>query len=221
MSEKSVQNQIDEINRKLDLILDDISVQKQNREAINDLIDDVSIVGKDAFKYLVADLDNAGIELDSEALRCLSFKLIRNIKSIGMLLETMESFSDLAKDLTPVIKQIGLDGVEKFHEFEQKGYFEIIRQLGLALDRFLSKYNIEDLRKLSDNLTPVMDTLANISDPGLLIKINGAMNAIKEIKPEDIEEYSVWKLLRQINKPEVKKSLGFLMAFLRNISKEK
>jgi uncharacterized protein YjgD (DUF1641 family) len=45
------------------------------------------------------------------------------------------------------------------------------------------------------------------------------MNALKEIRPEDIEEYSVWKLLKQINKPEVRKSLGFVMVFLRNISK--
>lgn len=219
MSEKPVQNQIDDINRKLDIILDEISVQRQNREAINDLVDDVSLVGKDVFKHLVTELDNAGIELDSEALRCLLLRLIRNIRSLGMVLELIESFTDLAKDLTPVIKQIGLDGVEKFHELEQKGYFEILNQLGKTMDSLLSRYSVEDLKSLSEKLIPVTDILLNIADPKLLNKINIAASALREINPEDIEEYSVWRLMRHMNKPEVRKSIGFVMAFLQKTSK--
>jgi uncharacterized protein YjgD (DUF1641 family) len=219
MSDKLIEEQIREINRKLDLIIDEASIQRQNREAVNDLIDDVAVIGKDAFKYMVKDLDNAGIELDSEALRDLVLRLIRNISNMGMVLETLESFTDLAKDVTPIIKQIGLDGVQKFHEFEQKGYFELLNQLGKTIDTVLSRYTQEDLQRLSENMVPVIDTLVNIADPKLLNKINVAATALKEINPEDIEEYSMWRLMKQLNKPEVRKSIGFVMAFLRNISK--
>jgi uncharacterized protein YjgD (DUF1641 family) len=219
MSDKLIQEQIKEINRKLDLILDETSVQRQNREAVNDLVDDVAVIGKDAFKQMVTQLDDAGIELDSEALRCLILRLIRNIRSMGMVLEILESFTDLAKDITPIVKQIGLDGVQKFHELEQKGYFEILNQLGKTMDTVLSRYSKEDLQRLSDNLIPVADTLVKIADPNLLNKINAASTALKDINPEDIEEYSVWRLIRQMNKPEVRKSFGFIMAFLQNISK--
>jgi uncharacterized protein YjgD (DUF1641 family) len=219
MSDKLIQEQIKEINRKLDLILDETSVQRQNREAVNDLVDDVAVIGKDAFKQMVTQLDDAGIELDSEALRCLILRLIRNIRSMGMVLEILESFTDLAKDLTPIVKQIGLDGVQKFHELEQKGYFEILNQLGKTMDTVLSRYSKEDLQRLSDNLIPVADTLVKIADPNLLNKINAASTALKDINPEDIEEYSVWRLIRQMNKPEVRKSFGFIIAFLQNISK--
>jgi uncharacterized protein YjgD (DUF1641 family) len=221
MSDKLIQEQIKEINRKLDLILDETSVQRQNREAVNDLVDDVAVIGKDAFKQMVTQLDDAGIELDSEALRCLILRLIRNIRSMGMVLEILESFTDLAKDVTPIVKQIGLDGVQKFHELEQKGYFEILNQLGKTMDTVLSRYSKEDLQRLSDNLIPVADTLVKIADPNLLNKINAASTALKDINPEDIEEYSVWRLIRQMNKPEVRKSFGFIMAFLQNISKTK
>jgi len=220
MKEKSVQLQIDEINRKLDLILDDISVQRQSREAVNDLVDDLAIVGKDAFKNMVSELDDAGIELDSEALRCLILRLIRNISSLGMVLETLESITDLAGDLTPIIKQIGLDGVQKFHELEQKGYVEIANQVGNSIDIILSRYTIEEIKNLSDNLVRVIDTLMAIGNPGVLNKINTAVVALKDINSEDIEEYSVWRLMRQFNKPEVRKSFGFIMAFLQNISKQ-
>jgi len=219
MADKLLQEQITEINRKLDLILDENAIQRQNREAVNDLIDDVAVIGKDMFNQAVIQLDDAGIELDSEALRCLILRLIRNIRSLGMVMETLESFTDLAKDVTPIIKQIGLDGVQKFHELEKKGYFELLNQLGKTFDRILSKYNIEEIQKLSDNLVPVIDTLTAIADPKLLNKINAAVLALKNINPDEIEEYSVWRMMRQLNKPEVRRSLGFMMAFINNISK--
>jgi uncharacterized protein YjgD (DUF1641 family) len=219
MADKLLQEQITEINRKLDLILDENAIQRQNREAVNDLIDDVAVIGKDMFNQAVIQLDDAGIELDSEALRCLILRLIRNIRSLGMVMETIESFTDLAKDVTPIIKQIGLDGVQKFHELEKKGYFELLNQLGKTFDRILSKYNIEEIQKLSDNLVPVIDTLTAIADPRLLNKINSAALALKNITPDEIEEYSVWRMMRQLNKPEVRRSLGFMMAFINNISK--
>jgi uncharacterized protein YjgD (DUF1641 family) len=136
-----------------------------------------------------------------------------------MVLETLESITDLAGDLTPIIKQIGLDGVQKFHELEQKGYVEIVNQVGNSIDIILSRYTIEEIKNLSDNLVRVIDTLMAIGNPGVLNKINTAVVALKDINSEDIEEYSVWRLMRQFNKPEVRKSFGFIMAFLQNISK--
>lgn len=219
MSDNQIIEQIAEINRKLDSIIEETTIQRQNREALNDLIDDASIIGKDAFRQMVIQLDDAGTELDSEALRCLLFRLLRNIKNLGSVIETLESLTDLAKDLTPIIRKIGLDGVQKFHEYEQKGYFEVLNQLGKTLDSFLSEYSIEDLSKLSENLIPVAETLVNIADPKLLRKINAAATALKEIEPSEIEEYSVWKMIRHLNKPEVRKSMGFMMAFLERMSK--
>jgi uncharacterized protein YjgD (DUF1641 family) len=219
MSEKLIQEQIREINRKLDLILDETSFQRENREVINDLVDDVAVIGKDAFRQMVTQLDDAGIELDSEALRCLLLRLIRNIRSLGMVMETLESFTDLAKDVTPIIKQIGLDGVQKFHELEQKGYFELLNQLGKTFDQILSKYRIEDIQKLSENLEPVIETLITIADPEMLKKINAAAVALRDINTDEIEDYSVWRTMKQLNKPEVRKSLGFIMAFIKNVSK--
>jgi len=219
MSDKILEEQIREVNRKLDLILEDASTQRQHREALDDLIDDVSVIGKDVFKQTVIQLDDAGIELDGEAVRDLGLRLLRNINNMGMVLEILESLSDLAKDVTPVIKQIGLDGVQKFHEFEQKGYFEILNQLARTFDTIISRYSKEDLGRLSENLIPVLDTMFSIADPKLLGKINSATKALKEINPDNIEEISVWRLMRQLNKPEIRKSIGFIMAFLQNLSK--
>ena len=220
MSEELIQEQINEINRKLDLLIDEVTIQRQNRESVNDLIDDVALIGKDVFKNMVTQLDDAGIELDGEVLRSMIMKLIRNTASLGMVLETLESVNDLTKDLTPIIKQIGLDGINKFHEMELKGHFDVLNQLGVALDTILSKYSREDLRKISDNLVQVTDTLMVIADPRVLDKINAITTTLRDIRTADIEEYSVWRMVSELRKPEVKKSIGFIMAFLTIINKK-
>jgi len=220
MADKHIEEQIKEINRKLDILMDDAIIQRQNREAVNDLIDDVAVIGKDVFRNAVVQLDNAGVELDGEALRDIGFKLIRNVNNMGMVLETMESLTDLAKDVTPIVKQIGIDGVQKFYEFEQKGYFEILNQIGIAMDSIVSKYSKDDLQKLSGNLIQVFDTLAIVSDEKVLEKIDSIFSTLREIEVDDVKEISIWKMIKDLNKPEVKKSLGFMMLFLEIINEK-
>ena len=180
----------------------------------------MAVIGKDAFKQMVIQLDDAGIEMDGEAIRCLVMKLLRNVSSFGMVLETLESLSDLVKDLTPVVKQIGLDGVKKFYEFEQKGYFEVLNQIGNALDTIVTRYSKEELSSLSENLVAVFDTLAVVSDRKVLEKIDAIFSTLKEIKVDEVEEYSVWRMMRDMKKPEVKKSIGFMFAFLAIINEK-
>lgn len=220
MSDKALQEQINDINRKLDLLLEENAIQRQNREAINDLVDDVAVIGKDVFRDLVHQLDYAGIELDGDAVRSLVIRLIRNIENLGMVLETIESLNDLMKDLTPIVRQAGLDGIQKFHELEKKGYFEILGQLRKATDTIVSRYSREDIMKLSENLIPVADTLVKLADRGFLEKLNAITTALSEIKTEDIDEYSVWRVMRELHKPQVKKSIGFIMAFLAKINEQ-
>ena len=220
MSDKLIHEQINDINRKLDLLIDEVTIQRQNRESVNDLIDDIAVIGKDVFKNMVTQLDDAGLELDGEALRSLVMKLIRNVGSMGMVMETLESLNDLTKDITPIVKQIGLDGINKFYELEQKGYFDVINQLGVTIDTVMSRYSREDLRKLSDNLIAVTDTLLIIADPRVLEKINSITTTLRDIKTDEIEEYSVWRMIREMRKPEVKKSIGFIMAFLSIINEK-
>ncbi|MFN8211899.1 MAG: hypothetical protein U0T33_13165 [Bacteroidales bacterium] len=220
MSEKALQEQINEINRKLDLLLEESAVQRQGREAMNDLADDVAVIGKEVFRDMVNQLDNAGIEMDGDALRGLLIKLVRNVENMGMLLETIESMNDLLKDLTPIIRQIGLDGVNKFHELDKKGYFEIMAQAGKAADTIVTRYSREDIAALSGNLVIAADTIIKLGNPGFLEKLGAIADALGEIRTEEIEEYSVWRAMRELNKPQVRKSIGFIMAFLEKINEK-
>ena len=107
MTEQKIQLQIDEINRKLDLVLEEIFLQRQNREATKDLVEDLSIIGKDVFRNTVTELDKAGVELQGEALAGMGIRLIRNIDNINDFLDTLESINDFLKDASPIARRLG------------------------------------------------------------------------------------------------------------------
>lgn len=221
IKDSSIQLQIDEINRKLDIIIEEVYAQKEARQSVEDLVEDVSIIGKDIFKHTVKELDKAGVEIDRDALAGIGIKLIRNVGTINELLDTLESVNDLVKDVTPIIHQAGLDAIHKMAELEQKGYFEMLREMGRMLDNIVTHFSKEDVRALSDNVVVILETLKNLTQPDMLKAINNAVTIYKNLDTEDIPEYSLFAALRELRKPEMRRGIGFMITFLKKLNESK
>ncbi len=219
MQEKEFQGQIDDINRKLDIVLEELHYQKQKREEVEDLMSDLTIVGKDAFKAGVEILDKADVQFDGEAFQGLIFKMMRNIDTLNDMFDMMESVNDLMKDAGPIVNQVGLDAVNKMTELDNKGYFRFLKELGYVFEKVVVSFTEEDLRAFADNVVSILETVKGMTQPEMLRSINNAVSVYKHMEMDEIPEYSVWKALREIRSPEMKKGIGFIMTFLKNLSK--
>lgn len=187
---------------------------------VEDLVADLSIVGTDMFRNAVYELDNQGIELDVDQLKLMFFKLIKNIGNFNKVLEMFESLTDFLADAGPIAREVTIDLIKKLHEFEQKGYFEFFKELFRVMGNIVENYSQEDVKMLSDNIVTILDTIKNLTQPEMLRAMNNAINVFKNVDTTDIKEYSVWKVLREMNSPEMKRGIGFMMAFIKNLSKE-
>lgn len=216
----NVQQQINEINQKLDLLLGYMNEQRLKSETIEDLVSDVSIISKDAFTSVVYELDKQGMELNVDDIKTLVYKLIRNVNNFSQVMDMFESITDLLKDAGPMVTEAGIDFTNKLHEFEQKGYFEFFKELTKIMDNIISSYPPEDVKALADNIVTILDTVKNLTQPDMLHAINNAVSIFKNLDTNDIKEYSLWKAFREMNTPEMKRGLGFIMTFLKNLSKE-
>ena len=167
MSENNIQEQISELNHKMDLILESIELQKRNREELDDLVSDLSIVAKDAFRHTVVMLDKSQVEFDHSGIPMLLIKILQNIDTFYEMLEMLESAKDFMKDVSPILHQVGLDAVNKMNEFDQKGYFDIVRNL-------TQPDVIEALGRVSKAVAEIKmdDKLDNKSLFGLLKQMN-------------------------------------------------
>jgi len=220
MAKDNIQEQINDINRKLDIVLEEVLAQKETRQSIEDLTTDLTIVGKDVFKSTVSELENAGVELDGEAVKQLILKLIRNVGTINEMFEMLESANDLVKDVSPILHQMGLDGIHMMNEFEQKGYFDFMREAMNIMDNVVEHFSVEDVRLLADNAVTILETVKNLTQPDMLKAINSGLIVYKSIEIEDVEEYSMWRAIKAMNSKKIKKGIGFMITFLQNIAKE-
>jgi len=220
MSTQDLQLQVNELNRKMDLILEEVVAQRQSRQTMEDLVTDVSLVGKDIFKATVLELDNAGVEVDGEAVKALFLKLLRNIDTLNNMFEMLESVYDLARDVTPIAHQIGLDSIHKMNELEQKGYFEFLKETSKIFDNIVTHFSTDDVRLLADNVVTILETVKSLTQPDMLKALNNGVNVYKSLDTDDIPEISLWRAFRELNSPEMKRGLGFMITFLKNVAKE-
>ncbi|MFH1161630.1 MAG: hypothetical protein V1733_11905 [bacterium] len=191
MAEKLLQEQIIELNQKLDRVLEFVEIQQRKREEWDDLVSDVSIVSKDLFQNTVQILDKAGVELDPCGIQCLLIKVLRNLETFGELLEMMESAKDFLKDAAPVFRQIGLDAVNKMNELDEKGYI--------------------------DSFTTIAKNLTNKETVDAMVRLSQAMADVK--MDNRLDDKSFWQLFKELRSPEVRKTISYTLRLLNEINK--
>ncbi|HRZ76221.1 MAG TPA: DUF1641 domain-containing protein [Bacteroidales bacterium] len=218
MNEVNVQTRLDEVNQKLDLLLHYVDQQRLRSEMMEDLVSDISIIGKDIYHSAVVELENHQIEIDPEQVRLLILKLLGNINNFSKLLGMFESVSDLMKDLQPIVNEVLIDTTHKFHELEQKGYFEFLREMGNIADNIVTHFTVDDVRLLADNIVNILETVKNLTQPEMLRTMNNAVTVFQGIDFEDIPEYSMFQVMRELRKPQMKKGMGFMITFLKNMA---
>ena len=215
----STQEQIDQINSKLDVLLDYVNQQRLKSETVEDLISDVSIIGKDIYDSTVMELENQAVEIDPDGLRILAVKLLKNISNFTMVIEMFESLTDLSKDALPIVNEMIIDGTKKLNEFEQKGYFDFIEESGKIIDNVVTHFGTEDVKLLADNVVGILETVKSLTQPEMLSAMNNAVKVFGSMDTGEIPEYSVWKLMREMRSPEMKRGLGFMVTLMKKMSK--
>jgi len=220
METNSIQLQINEINVKVDLILDYVNQQRLKSGAVEDLLSDLSIVGKDIYDSTVEELDNHHVEIDPDELRSLGIRLIKNVKTFNSLLSTLESANDFIKDAGPIANEVIIDFSKKLNEFEQKGYFDFIAELGNVMDNIVTHFSKEDVHDLAESIVTILDTVKTLTQPEVMKALNNGIKVYTSLDIKDAPEYTIMKLLREMRQPEMKRTLGFLVTFLKNLSSE-
>ncbi len=211
--------QIAELNQKVDAILEYVNQQKLKSNAIDDLVADVSIIGKDVYDSTVKALDDREVRLEPDELRELGIRFAQNVGNFNTLLDGLGSAMDLMKDVGPIANEVIIDTTRTLHEFEQKGYFEFIKEFGAIIDNIVTHYGVNDVRMLADNVVTIMDTVKDLTQPEMLKSIDTAVKVFSNMETENVPEYSIFRVMREINKPEMKKAWGFLFTFLKNMTK--
>lgn len=218
METEVTQNQIDEINYKLNIILEEIELQRQHRRMMEDLKDDLYRVGKDLYQTAIVELEEVHDHLNTGDILHLGKKLLRNVNNLSRAFDQMESVRDFARDISPLVRESILDLMKKLDEFDRKGYFQFAKEMRKALDNVVTNYSAEDVKLLGDNIVTILDTVKNLTQPDMLQAINNAVAVYKNIDVKVDEKVSLISLMKELNSPEVRRGLAVGLKFLKNLA---
>jgi len=218
LSEIDIQYQIQELNNKMDLVLEEIKLQKRQRGEMEDLKDDLMRVTKGIYETAVEELDQVSDYVNTNDILHFGKYMLRNINTISTVVQQLESMKDFLRDSAPLIRQYALDTMTKLDEIDRKGYFEFAKELGNISDNVITSFNKEDINNLGDNIVSILNTIKNLTQPDMLNAINDAVNVYKNLDIEIKDNISLFGLMKELNNPELKRGLYFAIEFLKKIS---
>ncbi len=220
MKEKNIQSQIDALDKKLDLILGYVHQQKLNSTVVEDLVSDLSIIGKDAYDSTVIELDKRQVEIEPSELTDLAVTFLRNIGNIKKMMNMLEMAMDLSDEIGPIANEAIIDFTKQLNTFEQKGYFAFVREIGPIIDNIVTGFTPKDLRELADSVVTILSIVKEMTQPEVLGTMENAIKAFNSMETESVPSYSIWRVMKEMNSPEMKKALGFGITFMKNVSKD-
>ncbi len=218
MEERNLQAKLDEINRKLDFILNEIDHQRKHREEMEDLKADLNRVAKDIYLTALDELEEVHDYLKTGDVFHLFKKILRNINNLTKLFEQIENLRDFVEDFGPISREMAIDFMYKLDELDRKGYFDFLKETQRIFDNIVTSFTVDDVRALGDNIVTILNTIKNLTQPDMLQAVNNALNVYKKLDIDVEENISLIKLIKELNHPETKKALYFGLQFLKSLS---
>ncbi len=220
MSEGNLQEQINELTQKVDLLVEYMTEQRLKANVIEDLGKDLYIIGKDVYDTAVVELDNQGVEFDMEEAKIIGVKLIKNLGSIRLAVETIESLFDLTKDIGPIANEMIIDFTHTLNELDQKGYPGFIKESANFVDSVVTNFGEDGMKQLTETVVPMIQLAKDLIRPESVKAAQNAVNAINSVDFDSVKPVSMWKLFKEMRSVEMRKFFGFTLAIIKNMFKK-
>lgn len=217
-----------ELNQKIDALTAQVAVlteyvedQRRRQREWDELKADLTPVALDAYQVLVEQLEEVEPYMQMEDLLYLLKRLARNVRNVEMLLDQVESLSDLLRDAGPIVNDAMLSAVQQLDALERRGYFAFLKETQYVADNIVSHFGPEDVRQLGDNIVTILTTVKQMTQPeimGMMQNLAGGLRRA-EAHPEAVD-ISFRSLLRQLRDPQTRRGLAITLGMLRAMGAE-
>ncbi|MGD2079249.1 MAG: DUF1641 domain-containing protein [Chloroflexota bacterium] len=207
---------VDALSAQVAFLAEEARLQQQRRQEWDELRNDLTPVASEAYRLSVQQLDEIEAYVQLEDILRVTKRLVRNTRNLEQMLDQLEGFADLSRELGPLSQDMFLMLMTRLDEMERKGYFTFL-QGGLEIaDQVVSNFSEEDVRQLGENIVLILQTVKEMTQPEIMQLLSSTANVMRE---EDIpENVSMLYLLRQMRDPAVKRGLAKTLNVLRTVS---
>ena len=151
-------NELAQINQKLDFLLAQFEAQREQQQAMKELVDDAVPIVNHVIKLSIDELAEVGNDFELNDLLFLIKRVLRDTRMLVGLLDQLESVAELAEEGQQMGKRIFHQVTMELDRLEREGYFGFARAGIKVADRFVHDYKPEDMESLGIRIADAMKT---------------------------------------------------------------
>jgi len=187
-----MENELAEINRKLDYLTAQYEAQREQQQSMKELVDDAIPVVNHVIKLSIDELAEVGNDFELGDLLFLVKRVLRDTHMLVGLLDQLEAVAELADEGQQMGKRIFHQVTMELDRLEREGYFGFARAGARVAARLVHDHKPEDLEAFG-------------------VRIAQALQA------EAPEKVSLFALLRAMADPKVRRGLYRSLNLLKAI----
>ena len=215
-----------EINQKLDALTAQVAylaeqarLNAQSREATDDLVQTAVPIARDVLGMASTELAEVEQYVAIPDLVRVLKKLARHLPQIEMLLDQIDSVTDLLEILGPMLKE-GMDlGTGVMSDLERKGYFAFAQSGMRMADNVVTSFTREDVDRLGDNVVLILNTVKDLTQPEIMTFLRNTLQ-VAEREVEKPVDTSLGALMGQFRDPAVRRGLALTMRVLKVVGEQ-
>ncbi|HEY42650.1 MAG TPA: DUF1641 domain-containing protein [Anaerolineae bacterium] len=208
------------LHEKIDYLTEQFEAQQRQREAWDELKQDLIPITNHMIKLSINELEEIGTDFELEDLLFLLKRFLRNTHLWMHLLDRLEAIMDLADEASVLGKQAFANTIETLHQLERVGYFAFARGGYYVLQRIVTEFSEEDVRALGDNIVNILTTVQKMTQPEMLTLANSAIDSMRDQTIENVKPPSTLSLLRQLSDPKVRIGLSKMLSIVSSLADE-
>lgn len=213
MTNTLVEDRIAELNSKLDFIVEEISHLKRVRNSAEDLVADLTLVGKDAMGEATAALGTMNLR-PQDAVQLLKTVLL-DAKLLTTALQQLESANDFVQDVQPIIRDVYQQAVTGCQVLQERGYFNTARAGFRITDALIQSHSPEDLKQVEASIPQLIGFLRELTQPEVLQALEAIIHGFGRVQATMNVNKSVFEIVRDLNSPDARRGISILVEFLK------
>ena len=218
MAKQKTASDVELLNQKMDLILEQLEDQKRRQQDLEDLKNDVLPIANHMVNLTIDELAEIGTEFTMEDILFLLKRGLRNTCSWIKLMDLVEAGMGMTQELGLIGKGVFSDVVELLDRLERQGYFAFMREGWGVMEKIVAEFDEEDVSALGDNIVTILGTVRSMTQPEVLSLANNAVNAIQPV--QQVESVSTLQLLRSLGDPQVRKGMARLLNIVKTLAND-
>ena len=213
MATATVEDRLSELDRKLDFIVDELVHLKRVRNSAEDLVADLTIVGKDAMKDAVESLGSTALR--PEEILQLVKSVLMDARLLQTALQQLESAADFIQDASPIVRDLFHKAVAGCQTLDEKGYFTAAAAGTRVADALIQSHSEKDWKQVEASVPQLVGFLRELTRPEVLQALEAIIHGFGRVQATMNVDKSLLQLVRDVNSEDARRGIAILVEFLK------